>query len=95
MNGILAKKLGRDLTRADAYLREQYLFYKFEKLRTRIDELAARKWSGWTETFLVPDFIQEQRIVSYENSMSFERKSQLARRALSTFGTGKKEFLEI
>ena len=35
----------------------------------------------------MPEFIQEERLVSYEKSQSSERKVQLARRAGSIFGS--------
>lgn len=48
-------KLGRDLPRAEAWLREQYIFRRFSNKREYIPALKDRKWSGWTETFKIPN----------------------------------------
>lgn len=49
------KRLGRDLPRVEAWLREQYIFAKYSEMRESIPALKDGKWSGWTETFRVPN----------------------------------------
>ena len=78
-------KLGRDLTRADAYLREQYLMNFFENDRTIIEDLASRKWGGFTETFFAPESKSEYNYVDYSSSSSSNRNKNMARAAERLF----------
>jgi hypothetical protein len=58
------RKLGRDLPRAEAWLREQYIFRRYSGLRVSIPALKDSKWSGWTETFYAPNVSNERYILT-------------------------------